>query len=86
MLVGLLWMPFSPRWLALVGRYDECRDVLKKMHGTGQDDEFYLREYHQIKAQIELEKEEKLGFKAIIRRPSYRRRLSLVATLALFMM
>ena len=86
MLVGSFWMPFSPRWLALKGRYDECREVLKKMHGSVHDDEFYLREYHQIRAQIELEKEEKLGLRAIIRRPSYRKRISLVATLALFMM
>lgn len=86
MLIGSFWMPFSPRWLALKGRYDECREVLKKMHGSVQDDEFYLQEYHQIRAQIELEKEERLGLKAIIRRPSYRRRISLVATLAFFMM
>jgi hypothetical protein len=86
MLIGSFWMPFSPRWLALKGRYEECCEVLKKMHGNEQDDEFYLQEYHQIKSQIEFDKEEKLGLKAIIRRPSYRKRIGLVTTLAFFMM
>lgn len=86
MLVGSFWMPFSPRWLALKGRYEECREVLKRMHGSEQNEDFYLQEYHQIKTQIEFEKEEKLGLRAIIRRPSYRKRIYLVSTLAFFMM
>ncbi|CAO2654537.1 Nn.00g112700.m01.CDS01 [Neocucurbitaria sp. VM-36] len=86
MLIGSFWMPFSPRWLALKGRYEECLEVLKKMHGSHLDDEFYLAEYHQIKSQIEFEKEEQLGLKAVVRRPSYRKRIYLVATLAFFMM
>jgi hypothetical protein len=68
------------------GRYEECLEVLKKMHGSEQDDEFYLQEYHQIKTQIEFEKEEQLGLKSIIRRPSYRKRIYLVTGLAFFMM
>lgn len=86
MLIGSFWMPFSPRYLALKGRYEECREVLKKMHGTEHDDEFYLREYHQIMAQTEYEKEERLGLKSILTRPSYRKRLTLVVTFAFFMM
>ncbi|KAF1816930.1 MFS transporter [Eremomyces bilateralis CBS 781.70] len=86
MLVGSFWMPFSPRWLALKGRYEECCDVLKKMHGSGHDDDFYLQEYHQVRAQIEFEKEEKLGLRTIIRRPSYRKRIYLVVALGFFMM
>ena len=87
MLVGSFWMPFSPRWLALKGRYEECCEVLRKMHSTGNDDDdFYLQEYHQIRAQIEFEKEEKLGLKAIFQRPSYRKRVYLVTCFAFFMM
>jgi MFS family permease len=79
MLIGSIWMPFSPRWLAYKGRYDECLEVLQRIHqGPDQDDDFYLREYHQIRAQIELDKEEKLGMKAILQRPSYRKRFMLV--------
>lgn len=87
MLVGSYWMPFSPRWLAYKGRYDECREVLRRIHQTStpnsgqedeEEDEFYMREYQQIRAQVELDKEEKLGMKAIWNRPSYRKRFLLV--------
>ena len=78
MLIGSFWMPFSPRWLALKGRYEECLQVLKRMHGDAYDKTFYLREYHQIRAQIEYDKKERLGMRAIWSRPSYRKRFILV--------
>lgn len=71
-------MPESPRFLAYVGRHDEALAIMKKLHGDAEDDTFYLREYHQIKAQIELDREERLGMKAIWAKPSYRRRFLLV--------
>jgi hypothetical protein len=90
--VGSFWMPESPRYLAFVGRYDETLEVLKRVHsgvtheGSSEveGEEFYRREYHQIKAQIELDKEEQLGIKDIFRRPSYRRRVLLVIGFFLF--
>ncbi|KIW35550.1 uncharacterized protein PV07_02240 [Cladophialophora immunda] len=83
MMLGLsFFMPFSPRWLALKGRYEECLQVLKRMHGDMHDDTFYLKEYHQIKAQIELDKKEQLGPSAIWRVPSYRKRIFLVCMFA----
>ncbi|KAH8810647.1 MFS transporter [Xylogone sp. PMI_703] len=86
MLVGSLWMPESPRWLALVDRYDQCLAVLKKIHGddTSTSDSFYAREFHQIKAQIELEKSERLGIWDIITKPSYRRRVLLIMVFYFF--
>ena len=91
MFIGSFWMPFSPRWLISVGRYDEARRVLQRMHRSSNEDQedhghppFYLREFHQICAQIELDKEERLGLSAILRKPSYRRRLFLVTFGALF--
>ena len=61
------------------GRYDEARAVLKRIHGSlHQDNTFFEREFHQIKAQIELDKEEKLGIKDIFTKPSYRKRVLLV--------
>ena len=72
-------MPESPRFLAYVGRNDEALHTLKRMHGGHNDeDSFYLREFHQIKAQVELDKEEQLGMKAILAKPSYRKRFMLV--------
>ncbi len=83
MLACSFLMPESPRYLVYVGRHDEALGVLKKMHGSektndGHDDTFYLREFHQIKAQIQLDKEERLGLAAIWRKPSYRKRFLLV--------
>ena len=65
MFVGSFWMPESPRYLALKGRYEETLSVLQRIHAGVQDqgadgEEFYRKEYHQIKAQIELDKAEQL--------------------------
>lgn len=84
MLIGSYWMPFSPRWLCLKGRYDEALDVLKRMHGGMHDETFYLREYHQIKSQIELAANEKISIIGIIKEKSYRRRLGIVVFTAVF--
>lgn len=77
-------MPFSPRWLLLKERNEEALVVLQKMHGGLRDDTFYLREYHQIKAQIELDKREHLGVSSILSKKSYRKRLIIVVGTALF--
>lgn len=86
MLVGSLWMPESPRWLALMNRYDECLAVLKKVHGDedSANNSFYAREFHQIQAQIELERSERLGISDIITKPSYRKRVLLIMAFYFF--
>ncbi|KAF2122238.1 MFS transporter [Lophiotrema nucula] len=86
MLIASFWMPFSPRWLVMKGRDDEALEVLSKMHRDtpGEDSSFYFREFHQIKAQIELDRSEELGFGAILRKPSYRKRLYLICIFSFF--
>jgi MFS family permease len=73
-------LPESPRFLIMKGRYDEALDVIKKLHGgaPGQDDDFYIREFNQIKAQHELEVRERVGLMTVLRRPSYRKRMFIV--------
>lgn len=75
MLTGSAFMPFSPRWLAMKGRDEEALAVLKRMHSHAEDPNYYLAEFHQIKSQLELEKREQLGLRAILKVPSYRKRL-----------
>lgn len=74
------WLPESPRFLIMKGRYDEALDVIKKLHGgaPGHDDDFFIREFNQIKAQHELEVAEKVGLRTILSRPSYRKRMFIV--------
>lgn len=66
------------RFLVLKGRYEEAERVLQRMHGDHEDSTFYLRELHQMKAQIELESEETMGIKAILTKRSLRKRFILV--------
>ena len=75
--------PFSPRWLALRGRYDEFLEVLKKIHDNQEDHTFYEKEFHQIRAQIQKEKEEKVGIISIFTKKSYARRVGPYCTLLL---
>ncbi len=86
MLIGSIWMPESPRWLALTDRYDESLAVLKRIHGNehSEHDSFYAREFHQIKAQIELEKSEHLSLMDILTKASYRRRVILIMAFYFF--
>jgi hypothetical protein len=74
------FLPESPRFLIMKGRYDEALEIIKKLHGgaPGQDDDFYIREFNQIKAQHELEVRERVGLRTILRRPSYRKRMFIV--------
>ncbi|KAF9894983.1 hypothetical protein FE257_004607 [Aspergillus nanangensis] len=54
---GLFWMPESPRWLARNNRWDECQEVLSRIHSgkneTNQD--FVGLEMQQLRAACEYE-------------------------------
>lgn len=54
--VGMLFMPFSPRWLVHHNREDEARRVLAQLRGLSQDDELIELEYSEIRAQSLFEK------------------------------
>lgn len=54
--VGMLFMPFSPRWLVHHNREEEARRVLAQLRGLSQDDELIELEYTEIRAQSLFEK------------------------------
>lgn len=54
--VGMLFMPFSPRWLVHHGREDEARQVLARLRGLPRDHELVELEFLEIKAQSLFEK------------------------------
>jgi len=56
--IGMLFLPESPRWLARKERWDECLSVLTLVHGKGdRNSPFVAREYDEIKAYCEFEKQ-----------------------------
>jgi MFS family permease len=56
LLVGMLFMPFSPRWLVHHGREAEARKVLSSLRGLPEDHELVELEFLEIKAQSLFEK------------------------------
>lgn len=56
LLIGILFMPFSPRWLTHHGREAEARKVLAKLRDLPQDHELVELEFLEIKAQSLFEK------------------------------
>ncbi|KAK4187488.1 putative quinate permease [Podospora australis] len=54
--VGMIFMPFSPRWLVHHGREEEARKVLSSLRGLSPDHELVELEFLEIKAQSLFEK------------------------------
>jgi hypothetical protein len=54
--VGMLWMPFSPRWLVHHGREEEARSTLASLRELPEDHELIELEFLEIKAQSLFEK------------------------------
>ena len=54
--VGMIFMPYSPRWLVHHNRQEEARSVLAKLRGLSADHELVELEFLEIKAQSTFEK------------------------------
>lgn len=54
--IGMIFMPFSPRWLVHHGREAEARKVLASLRSLSQDHELIELEYAEIRAQSLFEK------------------------------
>jgi hypothetical protein len=58
LLIGMLFLPESPRWLARKDRWEECMSVLTLVHGKGdRNSPWVAREYEEIKAYCEFERD-----------------------------
>ncbi|EHY61244.1 hypothetical protein HRR83_008945 [Exophiala dermatitidis] len=95
MYAGSLTVCKSPRWLVAQKRDEEALQILGKLHQgetRALEDEaehnsvpFFRREFNQIQAQIRFEQENpQIGIVAVLKRPSYRRRISLIIFFFIF--
>lgn len=70
--VGMIFMPFSPRWLTHHDREEEAIDVLANLRGLPRDDPLIELEFLEIKAQSLFDKRtEKLNFPHLERKDTW---------------
>ena len=83
-LVFLLFIPESPRFLIRHGKTEKALQILGKYHANGDtEDELVKYEYHEICHAIELEEEnKKTKYLDFVKTPGNRRRLLVLITLA----
>lgn len=54
--IAIHFFPYSPRWLALVGRHEECLDSLKRLRRLPETDPSVQAEYRSIVAEVQFQK------------------------------
>ncbi|KAK4494564.1 hypothetical protein PRZ48_013920 [Zasmidium cellare] len=77
LLLGLKWVPESPRWLLMQDRGEEAKDILLRLHDDPSDPHhaFARSEYIQIQKQLALDRTLDDSWKHIFSKPSLRKRL-----------
>lgn len=85
LLIGIYWLPESPRFLSLVNRNDEALAIIKKIHHDPRDplDSAAHAEYIQIMRQVDFDKRQNSSYLQMFKKPSWRKR-SLIALFLMF--
>ncbi|EXJ68554.1 uncharacterized protein A1O5_08347 [Cladophialophora psammophila CBS 110553] len=80
LLVGIYFVPESPRYLCWIGRHEAALEAIQRLHRDVDDPENSAAkaEFMQIRAQVEKDKEEKSGYVRMFTKPSWRKRSFLV--------
>ncbi|KAK9249721.1 general substrate transporter [Lipomyces tetrasporus] len=83
---GLFWFPYSPRWLASTGRWDEALQVLAFLRSKNRDvnDPLVLAEFKEIEDQMGLECEEQSSSFQELLSPKIRKRVFLAMAIQMW--
>lgn len=85
LLVGLIWLPESPRYLVEKDRDEEGVKILRKLHYNGSNDDWIQTEYNEIRATISAEKAITApGWAVMFKVPQWRKRLLLGTLIQVF--
>ncbi|KAI2866612.1 hypothetical protein CBS12448_908 [Aspergillus niger] len=76
LVIGMFFMPESPRYLIEKERYEEAMKILRRLHFDGTNEDWIQTEYNEIKTTIEAEKAVTVpGWLIMFRVPQWRTRL-----------
>ncbi len=85
-LVGLQFVPESPRYLIWKGENEKAWAILQRLHHdpSHASDSDFMAEFTQIVRQVDIDKEENPTFYKMFKKPSWRRRSLLTMWLLFF--
>jgi MFS family permease len=86
LLMGIYWIPESPRWLVMKDRVEEANVILRRLHSDPTDptDVYARAEIYQIQKQLLIDRTLGSSWIHMFKKPSYRKRAFLaLATTAI---